>query len=240
MRSSKGLALVVTAVVLAIGAQTAAAGPTTVTSVYTVGGGTVPGVTTGLVLQPGMSVTATATGVICVAWSSVCPGVNGDAAFDTTGTTFGGFPLPGAPAWGLIGRVGAGAWVQVGSGPTTLTGTGALAFAINDDLLSDNRGSFTVTVTYSCWPGWGYGDKNHTHCGPPGLAKQSVANSRACVPGWGYGDQNHTHCGPPGLAKEPAATRGSANGRAAEGQTESSDHPGKSEPRGEAKGHSKK
>ena len=59
--------------------------------------------------------------------------------------------------------------MQVGTGPTTLSGTGELAFAVNDDLLVDNAGSFTVTVSYSCWPGWGYGDKNHTHCGPPGL-----------------------------------------------------------------------
>jgi hypothetical protein len=59
--------------------------------------------------------------------------------------------------------------VQVGSGPTVLSGTGALVFAVNDDLLVDNAGSFTVTVSYSCWPGWGYGDVNHDHCGPPGL-----------------------------------------------------------------------
>jgi hypothetical protein len=58
--------------------------------------------------------------------------------------------------------------VHVGSGPTVLTGTGVLVFAVNDDLLGDNSG-FTVTVSYSCWPGWGYRDANHDHCGPPGL-----------------------------------------------------------------------
>lgn len=40
-------------------------------------------------------------------------------------------------------------------------------------------------------PGWGYGDTNHDHIGPPGL----VNDER---PGWGYGDINHEHIGPPG------------------------------------------
>ena len=70
--------------------------------------------------------------------------------------------------------------MQIGSGPTTLSGTGALAFAVNDGLLSDNVGSFTVTVSYACWPGWGYGDvENHTHRGPPGLEKKDESSSNA-------------------------------------------------------------
>ena len=36
--------------------------------------------------------------------------------------------------------------------------------------------------------GYGYG------YGPPG--------HRACKPGWGHGDKNHEHCGPPGLEKK--------------------------------------
>lgn len=44
-------------------------------------------------------------------------------------------------------------------------------------------------------PGWGYGDSNHDHTGPPGL----VDNER---PGWGYGDANHEHTGPPGQMKK--------------------------------------
>ncbi|MEX2194143.1 MAG: hypothetical protein WD844_02565 [Thermoleophilaceae bacterium] len=88
--------------------------------------------------------------------------------FDTTSSSFGGFVLPGAPAWGLVGRVGSGPWVQVGSGPTLLAGSGDLVFAVNDDLFSDNTGSFTATVSHTCHPGNGHGDKNHYHCGPPG------------------------------------------------------------------------
>jgi hypothetical protein len=176
MRSLKGSALVVAAVVaLALAAQAGAAGPTTVSSTYVVSGQSVPGVSTGLVLTSGMTVTVTAGGAVCPFGDGFCPGPNGYLA-DTTSSWFGGFVLQGAPAWGLVGRVGSGPWVQVGSGPTTLAGTGELVFAVNDDLFSDNAGSFTVTVSYSCWPGWGYGDENHTHCGPPGLVANDPAS----------------------------------------------------------------
>ena len=72
-------------------------------------------------------------------------------------------------------------------------------FAVNDDLLVDNAGSFTVTVSYSCWPGWGYGDVNHDHCGPPGLV--------------GKGDAGMS--GDPGASGEQAAQHG--NGQSHEG-----------------------
>jgi hypothetical protein len=240
MRSLKGLTLVVAALVLVVAAPSPAAGPTTVSNVYTVGGLTVPGASTGLVLEARMSVTVTATGAVCpFDGGGFCPGPNGYQQWDTTQSSYGGFVLPGAPAWGLVGRVGNGPWIQVGSGPTTLSGTGVLVFAVNDDLLGDNNGSFTVTVSHACWPGWGYGDKNHSHCGPPGLAKKPATTSSSCRPGWGNGDTNHNHCGPPGLAKEPAAKQTAARGQA-ESQDAPSSGPGKSEPQGEAQGHSKK
>jgi len=202
MKRIKGVALAVVATALAAAAQASAGGPTS-SSVYIVSGLTVPGVSTGLVLRQGQTVTVTATGAVCPYGDSYCPGPGGNAAIDTTSSSFGGYPLPGAPAWGLVGRVGGGPWVQLGSGPTNLSGPGILAFAVNDDLLSDNAGSFTVTVSYACWPGWGYGDRNHTHCGPPGLAAKTetpaAPQGDMCRPGWGNGDTNHTHCGPPGL-----------------------------------------
>jgi len=176
MRSLQGLTLVVVGLALFLAASGAAVGPQTVSTTYTVPGSAVPGLTTGLVLA-GNSVTVTATGAVCPFGNSYCPGPDGNAAWNTTTSAFGGFPLPGAPAWGLVARVGSGPWVQVGSGPTAVSGTGALQFAVNDDLLTDNSGSFTVTVSYACWPGWGYGDKNHTHCGPPGLADNPSAQS---------------------------------------------------------------
>ena len=176
MRTLKGWSATVAALALALAAQAAAAGPTTVSNTYTVGGGSVPGASTGLVLTSGMTVTVTAGGAVCPG-VGFCPGPNGYTGYDTTQSSFGGFPLPGAPAWGLIGRVGNGPWVQIGTGPTKLSGSGELVFGVNDDLLVDNAGSFTVTVSYSCWPGWGFGDKNHTHCGPPGLVGKDVPSS---------------------------------------------------------------
>ena len=176
MRSLQGLTLGVVGLALFLAASAAAVGPQTVSTTYTVPGSAVPGLTTGLMLT-GNSVTVTATGAVCPFGNSYCPGPDGNATWNTTTSAFGGFPLPGAPAWGLVARVGSGPWVQVGSGPTSVSGTGALQFAVNDDLLTDNSGSFTVTVSYACWPGWGYGDKNHTHCGPPGLADNSSAQS---------------------------------------------------------------
>jgi hypothetical protein len=174
MRSLKGSVLVVVAVLaLALAAQ-AGAGQTTGSNTYAVGGQSLPGVSTGLVLTSGMTVTVTAEGAVCPFGDGFCPGPDGYVPWDTTSSLFGGFVLPGAPAWGLVGRVGTGPWTEVGSGPTTLAGTGELVFAVNDDLFSDNLGGFTATVTYACWPGWGHGDENHTHCGPPGLVGKDV------------------------------------------------------------------
>ncbi len=47
---------------------------------------------------------------------------------------------------------------------------------------------------YDIRPGWGYGDDNHEHTGPPGRM------DREDRPGWGFGDDNHEHEGPPGLS----------------------------------------
>ena len=208
MRILKSLTLVLV-VALALAAQGTAAGPTSFSNVYTVGALTVPGVNTGLVLDNRLSVTVTATGAVCPFGSSiVCVGPDGEPSIDTTQSSYGGFVLPGAPAWGLVGRVGDGPWVQVGSGPTTLSGSGVLVFAVNDDLFGDNTGSFTVTVSSTssrsstsdtCYPGYGYGDTNHDHSGPPGRASEAPP----CYPGYGYGDTNHDHSGPPGRSSKP-------------------------------------
>jgi hypothetical protein len=175
----------------ASGAVRPAGAVPTETTIYTVGGLTV--LDTGLVLSAGASVSVTATGAVCVSGYSMCPGPNGNPAVDTTSTAYGGYPLPGAPAYGLIGRVGDGPWLQIGGGPTTVSGTGSLKFAVNDDYVRDNTGSFTVSVTRSlaCFPGWGYGDGKHPHLGPPGILD-------SCYPGHGYGDAMHVHTGPPG------------------------------------------
>jgi hypothetical protein len=196
MRYVKGVALGVVAWAVVVAASAPAAGSATSTYVYNVPGSSVPGVSTGLVVDPASTVVVTATGAICPYGGSFCPGPNGDTGWNTTGTGYGGFPLPGGPAWGLVARVGAGSWVHVGVGPTTVSGTGELEFAVNDDYLPDNTGSFTVTVTVTT----------------------ATAQETTCKPGWGYGDENHDHCGPPGLADKPErgeqGTSGQRNGNA--------------------------
>lgn len=160
--------LLTTAVVTLVPSSAFANGPRPVTDHYTVDGLTVPGVDTGFIVKPGLPITVTGGGAICPFGgnpaNSYCPGADGNPSFDTTQSSYGGFLLPGAPAWGLVGRVGDGPWVQIGAAATTLSGSGPLVFAANDDLYRDNTGTFTVTVAYTCYPGNGNGDKNHYHC----------------------------------------------------------------------------
>ena len=186
MKILKGFT-VVTAVALALAALGSAAAPVTTSDVFVGGQTNEPGLNTGLVLTNG-SVTVTATGVVCAHLNTLCSGPDGDASLVATQTSFGGLVLLGAPAIGLIGRVGSGPWMQVGSGPTTLSGQGELVFAVNDlhELFGDNTGGFTVTmsqkgggVTRTCWPGWGWGDENHEHCGPPGQANKPEESSQS-------------------------------------------------------------
>jgi hypothetical protein len=210
MKRLRSWTAAVAVLALAVAAQAGAAGPTTVSNTYSVGGLTVPGASTGLVLTSGMKVTVTAGGAVCPYLGSSCPGPNGYGLLDTTQNPYGSFPLPGAPAWGLVGRVGSGPWVQVGSGPTKLSGTGELVFAVNDNYLADNTGSFTVTVSYSCWPGWGYGDKNHTHCGPPGLVGKSTPASGS--PANGNGKANGVDTAPNGNGNGQGNGNGNGNG----------------------------
>ena len=205
--SLRGVTTFVAAMVMLVpAAQSMAAGPTQTSSSYTVGSLSVPGVDTGLVLKKGRSVTVTAAGTVCPG-TGYCTTPKGVPSPDTLHSLYDGFVLPGAPAYGLVARVGSGSWVHVGVGPTPISGTGDLVFAFNDDLFPDNAGSFTVTVSYAggaavqasapCVPGHGYGDTNHDHTGPPGQGDD------ACYPGHGYGDKNHDHDGPPGQNKAP-------------------------------------
>ncbi len=87
-------------------------------------------------------------------------------------TADGSFLAPGLPIMSLIARVGtSGPWTFIGAGPTTLSGTGDIYFAVNDNYFPDNAGGFTATISITCYPGKGLGDSNHTHCGPPGQNK---------------------------------------------------------------------
>ena len=86
-------------------------------------------------------------------------------------------------------------------------------FAVNDDLFGDNTGDgFMVTVSY----------------------KQSGV-SRTCWPGWGWGDDNHVHCGPPGLANKPEQGSSNEHGKSEEEHGKSEEEHGKSEENGNPK-----
>lgn len=131
-------------------------------------------VDTGFDLQAGLPITVAASGSTDFCYGS-CPsgpnGVNdcGDSraflvASPCTGPN-GGYP--GA----LAGKVGSGPWFYIGAG-STVAGSGRLYLAYvdctGDSCYSDNSGSYTATLTYTCYSGNGYGDVNHNHCGPPG------------------------------------------------------------------------
>ena len=60
----------------------------------------------------------------------------------------------------------------------------------------DSSGDPGLGYGYGYRPGWGYGDPNHDHTGPPGHEDTK--------PGWGYGDPNHDHSGPPGFCDKHA------------------------------------
>ena len=57
-------------------------------------------------------------------------------------------PVPQTGVGALIGRVGNGAPFSIGAGPTTVTmpANGRLFIGVNDRELSDNNGTFTVTI----------------------------------------------------------------------------------------------
>jgi len=59
------------------------------------------------------------------------------------------YPLQGVPAGALIGRVGNGAPFAIGTNtaPITMPANGPLMLGINDDVLNDNSGSYSVNMS---------------------------------------------------------------------------------------------
>ncbi|MGI8857638.1 MAG: LecA/PA-IL family lectin [Thermomicrobiales bacterium] len=108
-------------------------------------GGT-PWLAPGLMLKPGTTITVSAAGL----WQScqerscatTADGIGVKHVRDCT------YIAPDLSAFSLIARVGTADPVIVGVGPTTIQGSGALTFAINDCYFGDNGGGFTVTVTF--------------------------------------------------------------------------------------------
>ena len=105
------------------------------------------------------------SGVVAVAGAPITVSATGTATYDPTITPVGpngrtgvvcGSPsspcvIGGQNYVALIGKVGTAAPVLVGAGPTILSGTGPVTFAINDNINGyfNNSGSFTVTLTYT-------------------------------------------------------------------------------------------
>jgi hypothetical protein len=95
---------------------------------------------TGLDLTAGVSVMVTATGT--AHYCDSCVAQFGTNDVDPNGRSDPGGPTTLAPtlrAISLIARVGSAAPVFVGTGPTRLTGSGRLQFAINDNFFSTTR-----------------------------------------------------------------------------------------------------
>ena len=106
----------------------------------------------GIELAPGQEVVVTASGSATWFFPNNGPnGPDGDSSPDAAGAV--GQYVPTGAIAALIGRVGPGNWMEIGSGPTTVTGPGELQFAFDDaTLLCDNAGGFTVNVHFQAGP----------------------------------------------------------------------------------------
>ena len=133
---------------------TAGAGPaqgqvTTITVV--VPAGAEAGVPTGVTLAAGDRVAITASGVAQTNPEFPVTGPDGLYPDGNSGPCpFGEFPcLAETRASALVGRVGAGQWTYVGSGPTVLTGVGDVWLAYNDapGFFGDNSGRYEAVLT---------------------------------------------------------------------------------------------
>jgi hypothetical protein len=103
----------------------------------------VPWTDTGIVVQRGERISFNASGDIMVA-PGASAGVAGTPALSGTR-----YPVAGASAGALIGKVGNGAPFAIGSNtaPITMPAAGQLFIGVNDDFFGDNTGSFAVRMT---------------------------------------------------------------------------------------------
>ena len=110
---------------------------------------------TGVVLKVGDNVTITTSGTIVfgggltsqqspagVAWGKPC-----NAVFAGTHQRQRPWPTPGLRCWSMVGRVGAGAPFEVGTGTTfRATQAGPLILGVNDNFVRDNQGNWFATI----------------------------------------------------------------------------------------------
>jgi hypothetical protein len=100
---------------------------------------------TGIPVLRGERLQFTARGNIMIS-RTVSAGPDGNP---TASAATGRYPLRGVSPGALIGRVGNGAPFPIGSntGPITMPTNGPLMLGINDDVLEDNTGSFSVSIS---------------------------------------------------------------------------------------------
>ena len=100
---------------------------------------------TGIPVLRGQRISFTARGDIMIS-PTASSGPNGSPAVTTPN---GQYPLRGVPAGALIGRVGNGAPFPIGTNtaPITMPANGPLMLGINDDVLNDNSGSYSVSLS---------------------------------------------------------------------------------------------
>ena len=126
----------------------AQAAPAPVAAAIPAGSITVPASTqwtdTGISVSPRVVLVFTATGDINLG-PGASSGIGGSPAVTNPG---GRYPVPGAPAGALIGRIGNGAAFLIGGNnqPMPMRGSGRLMLGVNDDTLADNSGTFYVAV----------------------------------------------------------------------------------------------
>jgi hypothetical protein len=99
---------------------------------------------TGITVRRGDRLRFHATGDIMIS-STASSGPGGSPAVTVPGTAY---PVAGAPAGALVARVGNGAPFVVGVDPNPINigSNGRLQLGINDTVLTDNSGNFSVTI----------------------------------------------------------------------------------------------
>jgi hypothetical protein len=105
-----------------------------------------PWTDTGIVVRSGQTIYLDARGE--VAWG---PGRRDGPEGERNSPRNEGRPMPNRPAAALIGKVGEGEnifFIGNDTGPIRVRNSGRLYLGINDDVLTDNRGSFRVVVYY--------------------------------------------------------------------------------------------
>lgn len=128
-----------------------------VTDEYVIEGINEGGLATGFFLKEGVPAVISASGLVGFYFAGLTDPSTPNGREDL-------FLFNGFPVVSLVARVGGGDLQFVGYGPTELTGSGEVVFYINDTYFPDNTGSFTIEISYDCYPGFGYEDPNHYHC----------------------------------------------------------------------------